>query len=61
MSPGIAREHDVLVSWRHKQLMAALRTGDPYKIPSGGSAPSIELLPLKGKTAFSFLRSRFGL
>ena len=60
VSPGVARDHDVLVSWSQKQLTAALRTRDPKKIPSG-AAPSVEFSSRKGKRAFSFLRSRFGL
>jgi len=60
VTPGVARRHDVLVSWSQKQLTAALRTRDRSKIP-GGAAPTVEFNSRKGKRAFSFLRSRFGL
>jgi hypothetical protein len=59
-TPGVARQYDVLVEWSQKQLTAALRTRDQSKIPAG-SAPTFEFKTKKGKTAFSFLRSRFGL
>jgi hypothetical protein len=59
-SEGVSTHCDVLVTWSHKQLLAALRTRDRARIPSG-AAPSIEFKTHKGKTAFSFLRSRFGL
>jgi hypothetical protein len=59
-TPGVARKYDVLVDWSQKQLMAALRTRDKNKIPAG-SPPTFEFRSHRGKRAFSFLRSRFGL
>ncbi|MGD0587671.1 MAG: hypothetical protein ABSA63_02625 [Thermoplasmata archaeon] len=60
VSAGVSRHCDVLITWSHPQLMAALRTRDRTQIPSG-SAPSVQFKTRRGKTAFSFLRSRFGL
>jgi hypothetical protein len=59
-STGVARKCDVLITWSQKQLMTALRTRDRTKVPAG-SPPSIEFKTKRGKTAFSFLRSRFGI
>jgi hypothetical protein len=59
-SSGVPRQYDVLVNWSQKQLTAALRTRDRTKIPVG-DPPTFEFKSRRGKTAFSFLRSRFGL
>ncbi|MFZ0891306.1 MAG: hypothetical protein WB778_00400 [Thermoplasmata archaeon] len=60
VSAGVSRHCDVLITWSHKQLVAALRTRDRDQVPPG-AAPSIEFNTKRGKTAFSFLKSRFGL
>jgi hypothetical protein len=60
VSAGLLKDHDVMISWSQEQMTAALRTRDRTKIPAG-TAPSVEFATQKGKTAFSFLRSRFGL
>ncbi|HXQ79569.1 MAG TPA: hypothetical protein VN819_05100 [Thermoplasmata archaeon] len=57
---GIPRDHDVLITWSHRQLTAALRTRDRNRVPPG-APPSIEFRTKRGKTAFSYLKSRFGL
>jgi hypothetical protein len=59
-SAGTPRDYDVLISWTHNQMTAALRTRDRTQVPSG-AAPSVEFKTRRGKTAFSFLKSRFGL
>jgi hypothetical protein len=59
-SSGVPRQYDVLVDWTQEQLTAALKTRDRAKIPAG-AAPTFEFKTHRGKTAFSFLRSRFGL
>ena len=59
-SEGLPRDFDVLIIWSHQQLTAALRTRDRDQVPPG-APPSVEFRTRKGKTAFSFLRSRFGL
>jgi hypothetical protein len=60
VSAGVSRNYDVLITWSHQQLTAALRTRDRNQVPSG-PAPTVEFRTRRGKTAFSFLRSRFGL
>jgi hypothetical protein len=60
VTAGVARDCDVLITWSQKQLTTVLRTRDGTKVPKG-DAPSIEFRSHRGKTAFSFLRSRFGL
>jgi hypothetical protein len=59
-SDGLPKDFDVLIIWTHEQLTAALRTRDRTQVPAG-AAPAVEFRTRKGKTAFSFLRSRFGL
>jgi hypothetical protein len=60
VSPGVSRHCDVLITWSHQQLTAALRTRDRTQVPPG-APPSVEFKTRRGKTAFSFLKSRFGL
>jgi hypothetical protein len=60
ISTGVARDSDVVVTWSQRQLLAVLRTRD-HAHAARGAAPSIEFRSHRGKTAFSFLRSRFGL
>jgi hypothetical protein len=60
VSTGVSRHCDVLITWSQRQLMAALRTRDRTKVPKGAS-PSVEFKTRRGKTAFGFLKSRFGL
>ena len=50
---------DVTVEVPYKRLEAALRTGDPTKVPPG----PVHVTPhtAKGKAAFDYLRSRLGL
>jgi hypothetical protein len=59
-SKGVARGCDVLITWSQKQLMSALQTRDRARVPLG-APPSVEFKSHRGKTAFSFLRSRFGI
>jgi len=58
--PGTPVQYDVLVLWTDSQLGAALTTRDRTKVPSS-PAPQISFGSSKGKTAFGFLRKRFGL
>ncbi len=60
VSPGVSRNCDVMIKWTHKQLTAALRTRDRSQVPPG-TAPTVEFKTRRGKTSFSFLKSRFGL
>jgi hypothetical protein len=59
-SDGVPRHYDVLIKWSQEQLTAALRTRDRSQIPPG-AAPSVKFGTHSGKTAFGFLRSKFGL
>jgi hypothetical protein len=60
VSEGIPDDYDVLIRWSQKQLTAALRTRDKDQVPAG-AMPSISFRTRRGKTAFSFLKARFGL
>jgi hypothetical protein len=60
VTPGVSRQCDVLVTWSERQLLAALRTRDRHRVPAGPD-PQVEFKTRSGKTAFSFLKSRFGL
>lgn len=60
VSNGILDRHDVLITWSYAQLTAALRTRDQSQVPPG-PPPTVDFRTQKGRTAFSFLRSRFGL
>jgi hypothetical protein len=51
---------DVVVEWTDRQLNAALATRDKHQVPPG-PPPQIQFRSEKGKTAFSFLRTRIGL
>jgi hypothetical protein len=52
---------DVTISWTDQAFHAALALQDRTKLPPGTMAPTIQTLTSKGRTAFNFLRNRFGL
>ena len=60
VTDGLEEEVDVTIQCGHSQLIAALQSAGKSET-SGGPPPKIGILTPKGRTAFNFLKGRFGL
>jgi hypothetical protein len=57
---GVAPHPDVTIETDHDRLAIALRTRDSHQVPPG-PPPKVTFHTEKGRMAFGFLKSRFGL
>jgi hypothetical protein len=57
---GDSLYRDVTIRWTHDLLASVLRTRSRASVPSG-ACPSVTTHTPKGRTAFNYLRGRFGL